>query len=50
VVFIPTDDQRSDCLGVAGHPFLKTPNLDRLAKAVRRSRVPKVTDVRGVFR
>jgi len=31
VVFILTADQRSDCLGVAGHPFLKTPNLDRLA-------------------
>lgn len=31
VVFILTDDQRWDCLGVAGHPFLKTPNLDRLA-------------------
>jgi N-acetylglucosamine-6-sulfatase len=31
VVFILTDDQRWDCLGCAGHPFLKTPNLDRLA-------------------
>jgi N-acetylglucosamine-6-sulfatase len=31
VVFILTDDQRWDCLGVAGHPFLKTPNLDRIA-------------------
>src|SRR5262245_58880088 len=26
-----TDDQRWDCLGVAGHPLLKTPNIDRLA-------------------
>ncbi len=31
VVFILTDDQRWDCLSAAGHPFLKTPNLDRLA-------------------
>jgi len=31
VVFILTDDQRWDQLGCAGHPFLKTPNLDRLA-------------------
>jgi len=32
VVVIITDDQRWDCLGVAGHPHLKTPNIDRLAK------------------
>jgi arylsulfatase A-like enzyme len=31
VLFILTDDQRWDCLSVAGHPFLKTPNMDRLA-------------------
>ncbi len=31
VVFILTDDMRWDALGCAGHPFLKTPNLDRLA-------------------
>lgn len=31
VVFIVTDDQRWDALGCAGHPFLKTPHLDRLA-------------------
>jgi arylsulfatase A-like enzyme len=31
-VVIVTDDQRADCLGVAGHPLLKTPNIDRLAK------------------
>ncbi len=31
VVFILTDDQRWNALGCAGHPFLKTPNLDRLA-------------------
>jgi N-acetylglucosamine-6-sulfatase len=32
VVFILTDDLRWDCLGVAGHPYLKTPNIDRLAR------------------
>src|SRR5262245_4493772 len=31
LVFLLTDDQRWDCLGVAGHPLLKTPNIDRLA-------------------
>lgn len=32
VVFILTDDQRFDALGVAGHPHLKTPHIDRLAE------------------
>jgi arylsulfatase A-like enzyme len=31
IVYILTDDQRWDCLSAAGHPFLKTPNMDRLA-------------------
>ncbi len=31
VVVILTDDQRWDALSCAGHPVLKTPNLDRLA-------------------
>ncbi|HEV7346885.1 sulfatase [Telluribacter sp.] len=31
VVVILTDDQRWDALGVAGNPYLKTPNIDRLA-------------------
>jgi arylsulfatase A-like enzyme len=36
ILFILTDDQRFDALGYAGHPILKTPNLDRLAsKGVR---------------
>src|SRR4051812_24042445 len=30
IVFIMTDDQRWDALSIAGHPFLKTPNIDRL--------------------
>lgn len=32
VIFVLTDDQRGDCLGLAGHPHLKTPNIDRLGK------------------
>lgn len=31
VLVILTDDQRWDALSCTGHPFLKTPNLDRLA-------------------
>ncbi len=30
MIFILTDDQRWDCLSIAGHPFLKTPNIDRI--------------------
>ena len=32
VVFVITDDQRWDSLGVTGHPFARTPNIDRLAR------------------
>jgi N-acetylglucosamine-6-sulfatase len=32
VVFILMDDLRWDELGCTGHPFLKTPNVDRLAR------------------
>jgi N-acetylglucosamine-6-sulfatase len=32
VVVILCDDLRWDCLGVTGHPHLKTPHIDRLAK------------------
>lgn len=31
-VFILTDDQRYDAMSCAGHPFLKTPNIDRIAR------------------
>jgi len=31
LIFILTDDQRFDEMSCAGHPWLKTPNLDRLA-------------------
>src|SRR5262245_53235422 len=32
IVFILMDDLRFDELGCTGHPFVKTPNIDRLAK------------------
>ncbi len=31
IVFILADDLRRDALGCTGHPFVKTPNVDRLA-------------------
>ena len=31
VLFITADQWRGDCLGVAGHPVVETPNIDRLA-------------------
>ncbi|MEQ8836810.1 MAG: sulfatase-like hydrolase/transferase, partial [Lacipirellulaceae bacterium] len=31
IVFLLTDDQRADLLGVAGNKYAKTPNLDELA-------------------
>lgn len=32
-LFIMTDQQRADWLGCAGHPVLKTPNIDAIAEA-----------------
>lgn len=32
IVVMMTDDQRYDFMSCAGHPFIKTPNLDRIAK------------------
>jgi len=32
VLFITADQWRGDCLGCVGHPTIKTPNLDQLAK------------------
>lgn len=32
IIFLLTDDQRADALGVAGNTVLETPNLDRLAR------------------
>ncbi len=31
IVLFMTDQQRGDCLGVAGHPVLQTPHIDELA-------------------
>jgi arylsulfatase A-like enzyme len=31
VLFITLDQFRGDCLGVAGHPVVRTPGLDELA-------------------
>ena len=31
IVVMMTDDQRFDYMSCAGHPFLKTPNMDRIA-------------------
>jgi arylsulfatase A-like enzyme len=32
ILFFLIDDQRNDTLGCAGHPIIKTPNIDRLAR------------------
>lgn len=32
LIVLMTDDQRADAMSCAGHPFLRTPNLDRLAR------------------
>jgi len=32
ILMIVTDQQRFDCMGIAGHPVLRTPNMDRLAR------------------
>jgi N-acetylglucosamine-6-sulfatase len=38
IVFILVDDLRWDELGIAGHPFLKTPHIDRIGKEGARFR------------
>ena len=32
IVFVLMDDLRFDALGIAGHPFVKTPNIDRIGR------------------
>ena len=32
ILFLMADEFRHDCLGVAGHPLVRTPTLDRLAR------------------
>jgi N-acetylglucosamine-6-sulfatase len=44
IIFLITDDQRWDCLGCAGHPYLKTPNMDRIANEGVRFANAFVTD------
>jgi N-acetylglucosamine-6-sulfatase len=43
VLVILTDDQRFDAMSCAGHPFLKTPHMDRLAREGVRFRNAFVT-------
>ncbi len=31
IIFIEADQHRYDCMGISGHPLVKTPNMDRLA-------------------
>ncbi len=40
VVLLHADDWRHDTLGCAGHPVVRTPNLDRLARDVVRFTTP----------
>ncbi|MCP5111093.1 MAG: sulfatase-like hydrolase/transferase, partial [bacterium] len=44
ILFLLTDDQRADTLGIAGHPVIETPNLDRLAADGVLFRQAHVTD------
>ena len=32
IIFLLTDDQRFDAVGYSGNPYIKTPNIDRLAE------------------
>ncbi len=43
IVFILIDDLRWDELGIAGHPFLRTPNIDRIGREGVRFRNAFVT-------
>jgi hypothetical protein len=38
IVFLLTDDQRDNTLSAMGHPFVKTPNVDRLLRQSTRFR------------
>ena len=42
-MFVLVDDLRWDELGIAGHPFIKTPNIDRIAREGARFRNAFVT-------
>ena len=43
IVFILTDDQRYDAMSCAGHPWVQTPHMDRLAREGARFRNAFVT-------
>jgi arylsulfatase A-like enzyme len=45
ILFITTDQQRHDSLGVAGHPLTRTPSIDALANAGARYRRAHVQNV-----
>jgi len=40
-LIISSDQHRYDCVGVNGHPLLKTPNLDRLKPPISTAWPPK---------
>ncbi len=44
IVFILVDDLRWDDFGAAGHPFVKTPNIDRIGNEGARFRNAFITD------
>jgi len=51
ILVLYADDWRHDTLGVAGHPIVKTPSLDRLAaEGVRFTRNAVTTSICGVSR
>src|SRR5207244_3201763 len=54
MIFILTDDQRWDSMSSTGHPFVKTPNIDRIANEGLRFRnffvtTPLCSPSRGSF-
>ncbi|MFN0124514.1 MAG: sulfatase [Blastocatellia bacterium] len=51
ILILYADDWRHDTLGIAGHPIVKTPNIDRLAReGVRFRRAHVTTSICGVSR
>jgi arylsulfatase len=51
ILILYADDWRHDTLGIAGHPIVKTPNIDGLARAgVRFTRAHVSTSICGVSR
>ena len=48
IILLMADQMRGDCLGIAGHPDVKTPFLDALAAEGVRYETP-ILPVRPVF-